>query len=91
MSREEAIVTIIGIIAGTIMVTGVVGSIAWAWVRGRRASAPLPDGSIARIEQRLERMEQAIDAMSVEMERVSEGQRFTTRLLSEQVAEKLKA
>jgi hypothetical protein len=36
---------------------------------------------------RLERMEQAIDAMAVEIERISEAQRFTTRLLSERVPE----
>ncbi|MDB4898384.1 MAG: hypothetical protein JWN53_192 [Gemmatimonadetes bacterium] len=35
------------------------------------------------IEQRLERIEQAVDAIAVEMERVSEGQRFTTKLLAE--------
>jgi hypothetical protein len=28
-------------------------------------------------------MEQAIDAIAVEVERISEGQRFTTKLLSE--------
>lgn len=33
--------------------------------------------------QRLERMEQAIDAIAVEVERISEGQRFTSRLLAE--------
>lgn len=33
--------------------------------------------------QRLERMEQAIDSIAIEMERVSEGQRFVTRLMSE--------
>ncbi len=33
--------------------------------------------------QRLERIEQAMDAIAIEVERVSEGQRFVTRLLSE--------
>ena len=32
---------------------------------------------------RMERMEHAIDAIAVEVERISEGQRFTTKLLSE--------
>lgn len=32
---------------------------------------------------RLERIEQAVDAIAVEVERISEGQRFTTKLLSE--------
>ena len=33
--------------------------------------------------QRLERMEQTLDAAAIEIERISEGQRFTTKLLSE--------
>jgi len=35
------------------------------------------------VAQRLERMEQAIEAVAIEVERISEGQRFTTKLLSE--------
>ena len=37
----------------------------------------------AEVLARLERMEQAIDSVAVEIERISEGQRFTTKLLSE--------
>lgn len=32
---------------------------------------------------RLERIEQAIEAMSIEIERVAEGQRYVTRLMTE--------
>jgi hypothetical protein len=39
----------------------------------------LPPDVVAR----LERMEQAIDSIAIEVERISEGQRFTTKLLSE--------
>lgn len=35
------------------------------------------------VTARLERIEQAVDAVAVEVERISEGQRFTTKLLSE--------
>ncbi len=35
------------------------------------------------VMNRLERMEQSIDAIAVEIERISEGQRFTTKLLSD--------
>jgi hypothetical protein len=35
------------------------------------------------VTQRLERIEQAIEAMSIEVERISEGQRFTTKLLAD--------
>jgi hypothetical protein len=39
----------------------------------------------ADVAARLERMEQAIDSIAVEVERISEGQRFTTKLLAERV------
>jgi len=35
------------------------------------------------VSDRLARMEQAIEAVAIEVERISEGQRFTTKLLSE--------
>jgi hypothetical protein len=35
------------------------------------------------VTSRLERIEQAVDAVALEVERISEGQRFTTKLLSE--------
>ena len=35
------------------------------------------------VSARLERMEQAIDSIAVEVERISEGQRFTTKLWAE--------
>lgn len=38
------------------------------------------------VNARLERMEMAIDAMAEQVERVAEGQRFTTKLLSERSA-----
>ena len=51
------------------------------WRRGThpRQAAPPPADST----HRLERVEQAIDAVAVEVERISEGQRFVTRLLTE--------
>jgi hypothetical protein len=51
------------------------------WKRaGRAAPPPAISGDAAR---RLERLEQGMDAIAIEIERVSEGQRFVTRLLSE--------
>lgn len=52
------------------------------WYRTRmRGSSPaaLP----ADLVQRLNRMEVGIESVAVEVERISEGQRFTTRLLSD--------
>ena len=46
----------------------------------RGAAAP---GADVETRGRLERIEQAVDAIAIEVERVSEGQRFTTKLLGE--------
>ena len=40
-------------------------------------------------DHRLERIEQAIDAMAVEVERVAESQRFMTKLLSDRAQERV--
>ena len=40
-------------------------------------------GNPALLDSRLSRMEVAIESMAVEIERVSEGQRFVTKLLSD--------
>jgi hypothetical protein len=50
----------------------------------REGARPAVPGEVS---SRLERMEQAIEAIAVEVERISEGQRFTTKLLSERGSE----
>ena len=50
----------------------------------RRSDSELKQPRIpGDVAQRLERMEQALEAVAIEVERISEGQRFTTKLLSE--------
>ena len=49
----------------------------------RRGSIPRQSPAVADQSERLQRMEQAIDSIAIEMERVSEGQRFVTRILAE--------
>jgi len=50
----------------------------------RRMDAAAKNPQIpSEVAARLERMEQAIDSVALEIERISEGQRFTTKLLSE--------
>jgi hypothetical protein len=52
------------------------------WKRGTRVSTRTP-ALHADAGERLERIEQGMDAIAIEVERVSEGQRFVTKLLSE--------
>jgi hypothetical protein len=53
------------------------------WKRATKGAAVVSQVS-PQIDQRLERLEQGVDAIAIEIERVTEGQRFVTRLLSEQ-------
>jgi hypothetical protein len=61
-------------------------AIAAARLMWRRGRVPVAPPGWADASQRLERMEQAMDAIAIEMERVSEGQRFTTKLLTQRVS-----
>jgi hypothetical protein len=76
-------IPIIAIACAPIMAIGV--PIARAYAR-RVTDAPGRSAIPSDVAGRLERMEQAIDSIAVEVERISEGQRFTTRLLSERAA-----
>jgi hypothetical protein len=71
--------TILGCVIGLPLVR----ALARRWER--QASLRPPPAS----DERLERIEQAIEAMAVEVERISEGQRFVTRILSERTPEAL--
>ena len=70
---------------GAIAVTGV--SIANVWIKriGSRSEA-VPDRALA---QQLARIETAVEAMAVEIERISEAQRFSARLAAESQAARL--
>ena len=62
-----------------------INAIARAAVAHRREQAKAEtEFSPALSEARLARIEQAVEAIALEVERISEGQRFTTKLLSEQ-------
>jgi hypothetical protein len=53
------------------------------WKRGTQFGKTAPQQLAGDSGQRLERLEQGMDAIAIEIERVAEGQRFVTRLLSE--------
>ena len=53
-----------------------------AYVR-RKEREPMLTPAETEREQRLARMETAIEAMAVEIERISEGQRFVTQLMAQ--------
>jgi hypothetical protein len=70
------------VLAGLAIIAGTVISVVRTLVN-RRPPHSVGAPELRAIEERLDRIEQAIDSIAVETERISEGQRFTTRLLSE--------
>ena len=66
-------------------------SIGRAYVRNTEAERKAARPDIPpEVQDRMTRIEQAVDAIAIEVERMSEGQRFTTRLLAEQFGESAK-
>ncbi len=49
----------------------------------KRGSNPAPRKIDAQAEERMRRLEAGVDAIAIEVERISEGQRFVTKLLAE--------
>lgn len=77
---EDVLVPIVLFVCIAVTTIGFPLARAWARRIDRSNDAPrIPSDVTAR----LERMEQAIDSIAVEVERISEAQRFTTRLLAE--------
>jgi hypothetical protein len=50
---------------------------------------PVPPRELSAINGRLERIETAVDSIAIEVERISEAQRFSARLQSEQQSARL--
>jgi hypothetical protein len=76
-------------LAGIFMIVALSLGIPFLRIIGKRVEASAnPRAFPSDVTARLERIEHAIDAMAVEIERVAEGQRFTTKLLSERAADR---
>jgi len=88
VSEEELIVAIAGMITSIVIVLGIPLVIVHARKIWKRDSGTQTTSS-APTDHRLERIEQAIDAMAVEVERIAEGQRFVTKLLSDRGQERV--
>lgn len=74
---------ITGISIVSVIFVGLPLAIGAAVMMLRRSNRPSVPAVPPATQQRLERMEQAIDTIAIEMERVSENQRFLTRVLTE--------
>jgi len=74
------------VFVGVIIAMGCTTGIIITMLRHRRGNA-LPSGDLLRrldeLTDRVNRIETSVDSTALEVERIAEGQRFTTRLLAE--------
>ena len=77
-----AIIALSGLVAGIGVLAGAfAGAYFFGKSRGQRDA--LGTGSDPELLARVARIEQIVETTAIEIERISEGQRFTTKLLSE--------
>ncbi len=77
---------VVGMTMGLLMIIAIPLSIAYArriWRGKPTTGAPKAD----EIAPRLDRLEHAVDTIAIEVERISEGQRFVTKILAERPAQ----
>jgi hypothetical protein len=76
------VIALIGVLSGVCVLAGAfAGAYFFGKSHGQRES--LVVSKDPELMARLSRVEQIVEATAIEIERISEGQRFTTKLLSE--------
>jgi hypothetical protein len=82
--QEEIVIPIAGMTMVVLLALGIpfVRALVRRWER--ESVQPTVPSEVA---VRLDRIEQAVEAVAIEVERISEGQRFTTKLLSDRAAD----
>ena len=77
-----AVIALVGVLSGVGILAGAfLGAYFFGKSRGQRES--MLTSRDPELLTRLNRVEQIVEATAIEIERISEGQRFTTKLLSE--------
>lgn len=70
-----------------IVVVSLLAVTVWVWVGVKYGQKSAKPEELDAIEKRLARLEVAIDDLTTELSRVTEGQQFTNKLLADRSAE----
>ena len=71
-------------IAGTVSTVWIIANTV---IRHREQTRRIAEASASSVsDERIMRIEAAVESIAIEVERISEGQRFTTKLLNDQAA-----
>lgn len=82
MSPEELSILLNAALPFIVVITaiGTGGKIITTWMKSRGGTAPK---ELHAISEQLNQLQQAVDTIAIEVERIEESQRFNARLLSE--------
>lgn len=83
---DQDVINFGGVMLVCLMALGGV-SVIWTWtrreLRRQKQAEALPPQQQQNFDDRFAQLQQSVDAIAVEVERIAEGQRFSTKLLSE--------
>ena len=82
MDQEKEFVLILVSIVGSFVLAGGLGYAVYAWLKSKW-QRPISADSLRELRDQISQLQTSVDAISLEVERVSEGQRFATKLLAE--------
>jgi hypothetical protein len=77
-----AMIALIGVLTGAAVLAGAFAG-AYFFGKSRGQQENLRGSRDPELQERMARVERIVEATAIEVERISEGQRFTTKLLSE--------
>ena len=80
----ETAIGIANVVIAVLFGSSVAFAVAWTRARERAIRAELTRVSSPESDIRLERLQQSVEAIAVEVERISEAQRFAAKLQAEQ-------
>lgn len=82
MAPEVANFAVVAVII--VVMVGALSTITVGLVRGLSKKIPFGNQpNVLQMEQRFDQLQQSVDAIAVEVERIAEAQRFSAKLLSE--------
>ena len=82
---DPDVITFAGVAAVSICSLAALAAIGLVFIRNLRSKQPPPElPNRFVIEQRFDQLQQSVDAIAVEVERIAEAQRFSAKLLAEQ-------
>ena len=87
VAKLAQVFIVIGLFVASML--GLVLFVKLAFFRGPRKTQPMELGAPRVDDSRFTRLEQAVDSIAVEVERIAEAQRFSVKLMSERLPNRL--